>query len=385
MIEPSDVFKLKMTQDIEEESTIKSKLMKQLMHLLLLNDFTHININAVIYNNQTVLGFVLVHFIDFAQYFHIVNYLLSKGAMILASEICSFAPLFVNAASRPNYHSYFNLFDKVIDTSNIRTQSVDDLDENNPIHIAIMSKQSNALNDNNDTGTYIQILSNLCNRYHEWIHLRNNAKDTPVDVAMQNNDVDATVCLYRIMTVTGTVLSTERRTVNNLILMGNYLLSKKQGTVMHLLLMCLDYYDFWYWPSSIAHKFDMSQTSIDTEWMSLVNYVSKQTHKRTLQDILQASGAISKLHMSEYEGQIDTGDASKGKKEKKKKPQVHDAPIAQMQEQSDEKEKNAQDGNEFNDDLADMNVRLHEDQVPKEPINWLEVAYSTVVETFSFL
>eukprot|EP01084_Bolivina_argentea_P172299 298477_1 len=369
--------------DVEVDDLYQEYRQKMLHRLLLMHDA---QINAKIFEvrrgARTALGYVLMDFINFVEYFDIINFLLDHDAKFLfANEIISLCEKFSDVAEKDNAILYFNLFNKITEKCGILPQTIVNENNENPIHLASMDSNINALKI-------------LCEKYPSWLYMTDKDDNLPLIVAIQNNNVDGMICLYDMMKTQKRRdiinITAQKKFIQNMITMGSNLLENKRVQDLQKIFERFNYFQIFYWQSQ-TNKLNAKSTVI-----SLIKHVSKQEHSDTINDILfnpdlhllKQENHESEIQKEEKEIKIndDNNDEMKDTQQDQNEEQKYNIPNDNQQismQPTTETEANVEQ-KENSEDIVII-PEISNESFSKEPISWIEVAYSSMVETFSAL
>eukprot|EP01083_Nonionella_stella_P206010 749714_1 len=133
----------------------KIKPRSQWMHRMLLDNGADVNFPCLNggNDNQVVvspLGICLTQFFDSLDHLDIIQDLLNRQAKLTQAEIPMLSELFVKASSQKAdaIDMYCDVLENIAKNSNVLLQNVTDLDDNNPIHTAVI--HHHAFNQNKD-------------------------------------------------------------------------------------------------------------------------------------------------------------------------------------------------------------------------------------------
>eukprot|EP01083_Nonionella_stella_P017876 50057_1 len=219
-------------------------------------------------------------------------------------------------------------------------------------------------------------MSYLCNAYPEWMTMQNNDNHIPLYFAIANRNINAFYCLCRYMAenqMDVKIYFRERSFVQTMVDFGSELLEEGNVMMMKLLLSTFDYPEIFRF-SSDPNTFDSAVTSND---VSLIKFVSQKPHKKMIDDILFDKCFVNKAYANEY--------ALKDSTAKKKKAGAHeDEPDKKETDSEEDETKEQQDDDEEDDDENDDQKEPLED-TEDASLDWIELVYTTIVETFSAL
>eukprot|EP01084_Bolivina_argentea_P218823 371260_1 len=358
-------------QNIEEYFNIK------LMHHLLINQYPQIITNTI-YNNieQSALGFVLnTEYLDnLDSYFeHAINWLLAKKSRLFVSEIGLLHKLFVNVIENKSDKTefYFGIFNNIIKKCDISILNICDQRRNNPLHSIIANGESKPL--------FLSILSNLCSQYPQWMTMQNKRNEIPLYLSIKHKDIDLFYMLCRCMVdskIDIKMYLKQKLFVKKMIDFGSELLKSNSIFKLRLLLSTFDYSEIFRWSES--ETFNATRNSKD---LSLIKLVSTQNHYRTIDTILfQESEFV--INEKEYEREKATRSVNKYEHK-------DNEPDQKEENYGNNQKKNANDNNDDNNQNNDANndekINVNHDNKEVHRIDWIELTYATVVETFSAL
>eukprot|EP01083_Nonionella_stella_P113712 335355_1 len=380
-----DIIAASLAKAEEEKSKFNGA---KLMHQLLIERNPEI-ISSQIHreNQQSVLGFMLNknHLDDIDAYWsEIVDDLLAKDAQILSKEINLLYRLFVYIIrNKSDSIRYLETLHEIIKKCQL-LKICDKNGGNNPIHYVISSNMSFTA----------PILSFLCKTYPEWMMMTNKEGHIPLYLAMENRNTNGFFTLCRFMVqnkVNIKQILKERAYVEKMIEFGSRLLRDGSGAiVIQLLLSVFDYADLFQW----TKKHNTFDNDIKSEDISLIKSVSRTGYKQSIEDVLYDKCFLDKeIHDTErftendeakdanveepnLEFDINIGPNLDGKKK---------------DSQGDEKEdkeddlKDEEDVKTIEEDADDDDVDAYADEEELQSVAWIELAYSTLVETFSTL
>jgi len=240
-----------------------SDLESKMMHSILLQ-FDDI----VLYNHRdrkrnpqkSVLGFVLMEYFHFHEYFEIVNRLLTNNNIkLLTHEIPIFVKLFEDAAGSQYSLAYFALFEKVLKQNNILMLAVRDEAGNTPIHQIIRKADIWYIEES------LAKLTKLCRRYPEWLFVENQKGNTPLVAAAKRKDIDLFFILSRFMfsfkKAAFEEILTTKKCVGLMIETVIDLFEKGRSQSVQLLLQCFDYYQILHFDPEEMMQIDNVETA----------------------------------------------------------------------------------------------------------------------------
>eukprot|EP01083_Nonionella_stella_P044270 119260_1 len=378
------------------------------MYQLLLHNNADINFSCLDANNNnnerlSCLVYILTNFLESTQCMYVIRRLLDQNASIFGTETGILAQLFVNIASkdRGESNAYLNVLDDIAKQSHISLQNVIDESGNNPIHIAIIHSNMFKDKDEIDTEKHLRVLSTLCTRYPYWTKAKNFAGDYPLYSAIRHKDLDATFCLLSYLSKTDAVA------MNNMLkqkvfveVMISWVVDglfvqnesntdeeKKEGTesettatndiaIMTILLDTFGYQEAFAWPN-------VSNLNEHEAPITLMQYISnkdqeQQTH---LMNVLMKQCNIEHYIQSDEIFQIK--EANEQKQQRRMKREI-DRPggknVADSQEMKDDP---IEDEEEIIQTKTDTKTEIVVQPKEKEPVSWIELFYSLLVESFS--
>eukprot|EP01083_Nonionella_stella_P193903 715584_1 len=354
---------------------------KQLLHHVLINYDPQIIANSIHSQfQQTALGNVLdeTYFDDIGPYFDaVVGFLLTRNAPLFLKEVSSLATLFIHVLTNKftlrQRRYYFDVFEKTIQRCAISVSNVCDKDGNNPLHnvIKIPKKESSSRR-----WLLLSSLSYLCDKYPEWMSMQNHKGLIPLYYAIQQKDIDFFYLLCRHMSqhdMDMTVYLSERKYVQKMIEFGCDLLKNASVTILKLLFATFDYSQLFLWTShSQTDTFDASPHSKD---ISLIKYVSTRDHKHTIDQILFEQCSVDKSHNNEFCDEDTKHDEMQNESEYDSEEHYE----ANEDEEKEQQKDNTSNGKHYDRQTTTLLSAHH------ESIDWIELVYSTVVETFSAL
>eukprot|EP01083_Nonionella_stella_P267985 905610_1 len=244
----------------------------------------------------------------------------------------------------------------------------------------------------------INNLNILCQRYPDWLLMEDENGDIPLFVALNNEDINSFFCIYRFMlehTVDMNVFINDRVFVERMIAFASsFVYNPDTIWVVELLLATLDYDEVFKWATDPNH-FD---TDADSDDISLVKSLSKFKKLSDDQNDLFSKYLDEKFTMHSS----PTTTPAPG-------PQYSNPPPAKStgtegDDEDESKDVDYETEPEYEIDESDMKSNIdvtyllrkdtpandtkhanqqHEKKTPS--INWIELLYSTIVETCSAL
>eukprot|EP01083_Nonionella_stella_P017879 50065_1 len=190
--------------------------------------------------------------------------------------------------------------------------------------------------------------------------------------------MDEFFCLCRHMTeheLDVKIYFRKRPFVQSMIDFGSQLLEDGDVMMMKLLLSTFDYSEIFRFSSEPSHtKFDATVTSND---VSLIKFVSGKPHIFMISEILFGKCFVDKAYANEYVLEDSTDKTNMmNKLEFKDESQ---------KEHSDSESEIKEDEDEDDDDDFDGKRAMIKDTEEDASLDWIELLYTTVVETFSAL
>eukprot|EP01083_Nonionella_stella_P128720 390097_1 len=407
----------------------KIKPRSQWMHRMLLDNGADVNFPCLNgdNDNQVVispLGICLTQFFDSLDHLDIIQDLLNRQAKLTQAEIPMLSELFVKASSQKEdaIDMYCDILENIAKNSNVLLQNVTDLDHNNPIHTAVI--HHHAFNQNKDTrdtredARQARIISQLCSRYPFWIKQRNIAGDYPLYLAVKYRDVASIFSLLSF-------LSANDYDVMNRMIQQRVFVSSLIAWVLDALPKSIDdpscdiqiakiflelygYEAIFCWPNPLSVSphvqapitlMDLNETKDATQRTAIMDILIKKCnlHKyvqdKHLIEIKIAPHTVED-NEEEYEYEIPKEQPMEDNpNEKQKQKQISgfgfDINALDKEDQNENKETDQKEleeeeddaENELEDDEEDTDTEPPEDEV--EAVNWIELFYSTLVESFS--
>eukprot|EP01083_Nonionella_stella_P089161 248752_1 len=201
-------FVNEMQEEDDEKTTIKAG--SHWMYKMLLDNGADVNFPCLDSDNTnhmmvSSLGFCLTNHFDSMEHVKVIQYLLDRHAKLTHSETSSLSELFVKVSTKKEHEIdiYFGALETIAKNSGVLLQNVTDLDGNNPIHTAILhhhafNQNKDAKNTMNDT-RQTRILSQLCNRYPFWAKQCNIEGDYPLYLSVKYRDVASIFALVSFL------------------------------------------------------------------------------------------------------------------------------------------------------------------------------------------
>eukprot|EP01083_Nonionella_stella_P089158 248747_1 len=409
----------------DENRNVKIKPRSQWMHRMLLDNGADVNfpcLNSSNPNHMIVspLGICLTRFFDSLNDLGIIQDLLNRQARLGHAEIPILSQLFVKVASKKEDEMdiYFGILEKIANNSGVLLQNVTDLDYNNPLHTAII--HHHAFNQNKDTRNSTQdtrqarILSILCRRYPFWIKQRNIAGDYPLYLAVKYRDAASIFALLSFLSMhdyeaTNRMIQ-QREFVESMISWVMDLLAKSNDDptcdigIVQIFLELYGYEAlFCYSGSSHAPiaLMDSIQTKEETQRNAFLDILIKKCNvlkymqDKNLIEVKTVAPAVED-NEADYEYQESkqqtepANDAILNPNEMQKKIGAFGFDINLLPDEDDQNENEETDEKEeVEEEEEDAEKALEDEEdiepLPKETeaVNWIELFYSMLVESFS--
>eukprot|EP01083_Nonionella_stella_P192521 711560_1 len=178
-------------KDCDDDRKEKIKPRSQWMHHMLLDNGADVNFPCTNQTNASPLSICLAHFPESLDHTSIFEDLLRRQAKLTQAEIPILNELFVKVSSTrdddPDLDAYFGILEHVAKNSSVLLQHISDLHGNNPIHTTI--DQNKDTHNATENARQARILSQLLKRYPFWIKERNIAGDYPLLLSVRYRDV----------------------------------------------------------------------------------------------------------------------------------------------------------------------------------------------------
>eukprot|EP01083_Nonionella_stella_P077456 211555_1 len=328
------------------------------------------------------------------------------------SALCRRYPLWINARNYGGDYSLFLAFKyKDIDSSfcllkHIATQRAASAINmygqcgvhGNPIHIAIQCLQSTTHHDASILQSIYsvrdqwRILSQLCAQYPYWMNARNGDGIYPLILSVNLRSIASTFCLLSFLSRTDAAsmyqMMKQKAFVQNMILwIAN---SVESSAIIKLFLNVFQYDMILRWPQTP----DFNAPSAPISLMKHINQ-QDEAHKTAMMKVLKKECDIENHAGSDI---LSQGmDLSHLTQSYLSLPAVPIADVLSVEEVKEQKESPDGQDNHSDSDTRDSSTAVkdsgvddHEEEAfaPEEddeskPVNWIELLYSTLVESFS--
>eukprot|EP01084_Bolivina_argentea_P172298 298476_1 len=235
--------------------------------------------------------------------------------------------------------------------------------------------------------TLITILSYLCSKYPEMMTMRNTNGEIPLYLSIKEKSISKFYCLCRLMTDNKIDIKSylrEKLFVQAMIEFGSYSMNPQNKCSMYikLLLSTFDYPEIFRW-SSQHDAFTNDNDSID---VSLIKYVSKQSYKDSIDSILfnKDKCLVNPLYQNEKISLEQPSDNSNDDTVNNNNDSINTNPDEIHDSDDEDKEEEEElDANMEDNQKTEKQKEIIQDE---ESTNWyIELLYSTIVETFSAL
>eukprot|EP01084_Bolivina_argentea_P168991 292967_1 len=353
-----------------------------LLHLFLITQNPDIKRTVIAKNYQTIMGYVLSEefleeFLEKKEkkedsefaYEPIIKRLLdieggSFGMCTDLNVMYALEKIFVYVAEKKGVDLckyYFDTFEAIRIKLGISPKNITDKKDNNPLHhLATKSSISST------------ITSHLCKQYPVWMTMVNDKSEIPLYTAIKSKNIDIFYSLiHHMMEIEIDVKSylKQKSYVKAMIEFGSQLLQNQTVTILQLLLSAFDYEEIFKWSKSA--EFD---SSVESDDISLIKYVSQQKHQNTIHEILFDKCLLDKEYIKES---VQTTIQEEEKK-------VHDhelhMEIQEVKEFKDDieieeeiKEETKEEIDEIDEGEAISGFATMKDE--QESIDWIELAY----------
>eukprot|EP01083_Nonionella_stella_P089159 248748_1 len=424
----------------DENRNVKIKPRSQWMHRMLLDNGADVNfpcLNSSNPNHMIVspLGICLTRFFDSLNDLGIIQDLLNRQARLGHAEIPILSQLFVKVASKKEDEMdiYFGILEKIAKNSGVLLQNVTDLDDNNPIHTAIIHhhafNQNEGTRNTTETTRQARCISVLCRRYPFWIKQRNIAGDYPLLLSVKYRDVASIFALMSFLSAHDydamNHMLQQRIFAESMIKWAVELLPKSNDDpccdiqIIKIFLELYGYEAIFCWPNPLSNTPSPSPQAAIT-LMDLIQ-TKEETQRNTFLDIL-----IKKCNVIKYakdknlieiktapptveDNEVDYEFQASKKQQQTEEPVANDAIINSNEiqkkigafgfdinllpdeedqneyEETDEKEDAEQEVGDEEDAEKALEDEEDIEPLPKETeaVNWIELFYSMLVESFS--